>query len=156
MSARNFFSKEQQETIKQAIARAELNTSGEVRVHIDEKCEGDVLAVAAAHFKRLEMEKTEQRNGVLFFLAVEDHKFAIIGDKGINEKVPAGFWDNIRDAMLQHFKQQQFTEGLSKGIDMAGEKLKQHFPYRDNDTNELSDDVSFGNDAAGDGTTSGK
>jgi len=145
MSASNFFTKEQQETIKQAIARAEMNTSGEVRVHIDEKCEGDVLDVAAAHFKRMEMHKTAESNGVLFFLAVADHKFAIIGDKGINEKVPADFWDQIRDTMLQHFKQQQFTEGLSKGIDMAGEKLKLHFPYQSNDTNELSDDVSFGN-----------
>jgi len=144
MSARNFFTKDQQETIKQAIARAELNTSGEVRVHIDEKCEGDVLDVAAAHFARLEMHKTTQNNGVLFFLAVADHKFAIIGDKGINEKVPVDFWDTIRDTMLQHFKQGQFTEGLSKGIEMAGEKLKEHFPYQSNDTNELSDDVSFG------------
>lgn len=144
MAARNFFTSEQQETIRQAIAAAELNTSGEVRVHIDEKCKGDVLDCAADQFKKLGMHKTKLRNGVLFYLAVADQKFAILGDKGINEKVPSDFWNAIRDEMLSCFKQQKFTEGLSKGIEMAGEKLKAHFPYQEGDVNELSDEVSFG------------
>jgi uncharacterized membrane protein len=91
------------------------------------------------------MDKTELRNGVLFYLAVSDKMFAILGDKGINEKVPAGFWDNIRDSMLGHFKQNEFTEGLSKGIEMAGEKLISHFPYQRNDVNELDNEITFGN-----------
>jgi uncharacterized membrane protein len=144
MAARNFFTSDQQQAIQLAIANAEHNTSGEVRVHIDEKCKGDVLDCAANHFKRMEMHKTKLNNGVLFYLAVVDQKFAILGDKGINEKVPADFWDNIRDQMLQHFKKQQFTEGLCKGIEMAGEKLKLHFPYQADDINELSDEISFG------------
>lgn len=143
MSAKNFFTEQQQQAIVQSIANAELNTSGEVRVRIDGKCKGNVLDVAADYFKSLKMHETELRNGVLFYLSVDDHKFAILGDKGINEKVPADFWDNIRDVMLTHFKQEQFTEGLSKGIEMAGEKLKTHFPYKDGDTNELSNDLSF-------------
>lgn len=144
MGAKNFFSKEQQESIQAAIAAAELNTSGEIRVHIDDKCKGDVLAQAAVIFSDLKMDRTELRNGVLFYLAVSDQLFAIIGDKGINEKVPPGFWDNIRDTMLEHFKQNLFTEGLNKGIAMAGEKLKVHFPLQANDKNELSDEVTFG------------
>lgn len=144
MSAAKFFTKEQQEAIQQAIAGAELNTSGEVRVHIDEKCKGEVLDAAADQFKRLGMHKTELRNGVLFYLAVSDQKFAILGDKGINEKVPSDFWDKIRDTMLAHFKKQEFTQGLCTGIAMAGEKLKAYFPLQSNDTNELSNDVSFG------------
>ena len=91
-----------------------------------------------------QMHRTAQRNGVLFYLAVADRKFAIIGDKGINEKVPEGFWDSIRDVMSRHFQKKEFTEGLCLGIEMAGEKLKAHFPYEEGDVNELSDDVSFG------------
>jgi uncharacterized membrane protein len=144
MSAKNFFSDEQQQSIIDAIAAAELHTSGEIRVHIDDNCKGDVLAQAAIVFSDLKMDKTKLRNGVLFYLAVEDKLFAIIGDKGINEKVPPGFWDNIRDAMLEHFKHDQFTEGLNKGISMAGEKLIAHFPLEHDDSNELSNDVTFG------------
>lgn len=143
MSAKDFFTKEQQTAIVRSIANAELNTSGEVKVHIDSKCNGDVLDVAADYFKKLKMHETELRNGVLFYLSVDDHKFAILGDKGINEKVPHDFWDNIRDAMLDHFKHREFTEGLVKGIEMAGEQLKAHFPYNKNDNNELSNDLSF-------------
>ena len=144
MSAKKFFTKEQQDAIVKAIANAEHNTSGEVRVHIDDECKEDVLDAAAKVFHKLKMNKTALRNGVLFYLAVADRKFAILGDKGINEKVPADFWDNIKETMLAHFKQTQFTEGLSKGIEMAGEKLKVHFPLQKNDINELSDEISFG------------
>lgn len=144
MSAKKFFTAEQQKSIQDAIAKAELNTSGEIRVHIDDKCKGDVLDCAANMFHQLKMNKTELRNGVLFYLAVSDRKFAILGDKGINEKVPANFWDNIKEVMFENFKQQKFTEGLCKGIEMAGEKLKTNFPLQSNDTNELTNDVSFG------------
>ena len=90
------------------------------------------------------MDATVLKNGVLFYLAVKDQKFAIIGDKGINEKVPADFWDQIKDTMLINFKEQKFTEGLSLGIELAGEKLKLYFPISHNDTNELTNEVSFG------------
>ncbi len=145
MAAKDFFTEEQKYTIQKAIADAELNTSGEIRVHIEEKCKGEALEAAVKKFNELKMDKTELRNGVLFYLAVQDHKFAIAGDKGINEKVEKNFWDSIRDTMLENFKQEKFTEGLSIGIAMAGEKLKIHFPFQSNDTNELTNDVSFGN-----------
>jgi len=144
MGAKSFFTEEQLQTIKNAIIASEINTSGEIRVHIDEKCKGDVLAQAAIVFSDLKMDKTQLRNGVLFYLAVADKMFAILGDKGINEKVPVDFWDNIRDTMLNRFKEDKFTDGLSKGIEMAGEKLKTHFPYERNDINELHDDITFG------------
>lgn len=143
MGARNFFSKEQQGAIQQAIAAAEKNTSGEIRVHIDDKCKEDVIFQAAMKFKELKMDETKLKNGVLFYLAVSDQLFAIIGDKGINEKVEPGFWDNIKETMLIDFKQGLFTEGLCKGIEMAGNKLKSHFPLETDDTNELSDEVTF-------------
>ena len=144
MSAKKFFTTDQQDAIVKAIENAEHATSGEVRVHIDDDCKGDVLDAATIVFHKLKMNKTDLRNGVLFYLAVEDRKFAILGDKGINEKVPSDFWDNIKETMLSFFKQGQFTEGLCKGIEMAGEKLKSHFPLQSNDTNELSDEISFG------------
>ena len=122
MNAKKFFTKDQQKTITDSIAQAELNTSGEIRVHIDDDCKENVLDKAAAVFHNLKMDKTELRNGVLFYLAVNDRKFAILGDKGINEKVPEKFWDHIKETLLDHFKKQEFAEGLAIGIEMAGKK----------------------------------
>jgi uncharacterized membrane protein len=143
MSVENFFSVEEKKQITDAIAQAEINTSGEIRLHVEGQCKIDVLDRAAYVFKQLDMHKTEQRNGVLFYLAVYDRKFAILGDAGINKLVPANFWDEIKETMLTFFKEGQFTEGLSKGILMAGEQLKTNFPYQNDDVNELSDEISF-------------
>jgi uncharacterized membrane protein len=142
--ASSLFSQEDQKKIVEAIKAAELNTSGEVRMHIENHCKGDVLDRAAEVFKILKMNKTKLRNGVLFYLAVKDKKFAILGDGGINKVVPANFWDEIKNTMREEFRQHRFTEGLCKGIEMAGHALKQHFPYQSDDVNELSDEISFG------------
>ncbi len=99
---------------------------------------------AAWWFAKLEMQKTEKRNGVLFYLAVKDQKFAIIGDAGINAVTPDDFWDNIKEKMLEHFTGSEFAEGLKQGILMAGDALKENFPHQDDDVNELSDEISFG------------
>jgi uncharacterized membrane protein len=102
-----------------------------------------VLDRAAYVFEKLGIHKTAQRNGVLFYLAVHDHKFAILGDAGINQVVPADFWDQIKETMLGYFKEGKFADGLSEGIMMAGEQLKVHFPFQKEDVNELSDEISF-------------
>lgn len=141
----SFFSEAQKAAIKRAVMDAELNTSGEIRVHIENECDGEVLDRAAFVFNKLNMHKTKLRNGVLFYLAVKNRKFAILGDAGINQKVPENFWDNIKLILLNHFRKEEFTEGLIKGILMAGEQLKTHFPYQKNDVNELPDDISFEN-----------
>jgi len=143
MSVENFFSKEEKKQITDAIAAAELNTSGEVRLHVEGRCKIDVLDRAAYVFSKLKMHETAQRNGVLFYLAVYDRKFAILGDAGINQLVPENFWDEIKETMLALFKEKKFAEGLSKGILMAGEHLKANFPYQSDDVNELSDEISF-------------
>lgn len=143
MSVENFFSKEEKKQITDAIAAAELNTSGEIRLHMEGHCKLDVLDRAAYVFGKLKMHETAQRNGVLFYLAVHDHKFAILGDAGINKVVPADFWDKIKETMLGYFKEGKFTEGLALGIRMAGEQLKVNFPYHHEDVNELTDEISF-------------
>ena len=142
--AEHLFTKEQKNEIVKAVKEAELNTSGEIRVHIEKSCPEDVLDRAAFIFEKLKMHKTELRNGVLFYLAVKDHKFAILGDAGINAKVPVGFWDDIKETMVQHFMNNDFAKGLTEGILMSGEQLKAHFPYQIDDVNELSDEISFG------------
>jgi uncharacterized membrane protein len=142
--AEDSFTAQQKQAINQAVKEAEKNTSGEIMVHIEKHCREDVMDRAAGVFEMLEMHKTDLRNGVLFYLAVKDRKFAILGDAGINAKVPANFWDVIKEHMLNHFKEHRFTEGLSEGIKMAGEQLKVHFPYLKDDKNELSDEISFG------------
>jgi uncharacterized membrane protein len=144
MNAVNFFSREEKELIKSSVKEAETHTSGEIRVHIDHRCREDVLDRAAWWFAKLEMHKTEKRNGVLFYLAVKDQKFAILGDAGINAVTPDDFWDVIKAKMLGHFSSGHFAEGLSQGILMAGEALRTHFPHQKDDVNELSDEISFG------------
>ena len=143
MKAASFFTKEQQSEIMSSLKEAEKSTSGEIRVHIETTCQEDVLDRAAWIFSKLNMNKTEERNGVLFYLAVRDHKFAIIGDAGINAKVPEGFWNEIKELMQKSFREGKFTEGLSQGILLAGSQLKAHFPHNKNDVNELSDEISF-------------
>jgi len=144
MRISDFFNKQEKENITLAIKESELNTSGEIRVHIEGKCREEVMDRAVYIFEKLGMHKTELRNGVLFYLAVNDHKFAILGDAGINQVVPDDFWDEIKKSMLDFFSEKQFSEGLSRGIKMAGEQLKNHFPYQKDDINELSDEISFG------------
>jgi len=139
-----FFNTEQKKQILKEISQAELDTSGEIRVHIENNCKAnDAFARGIEVFRKLNMHKTSERNGVLFYLALKDRKFAIIGDEGINNKVPEDFWDNIKDEMKKQFSDGNFAEGLSKGIYQAGKQLKIHFPYRHDDKNELSDEISF-------------
>lgn len=142
--AKHLFSKEEKERIIAAIKEAELNTSGEIMVHIEQRCKEDALDRAAGVFDMLALQETELRNGVLFYLAVKDHKFAILGDAGINQKTGENFWTEIKDVMQEKFKSGDFTGGLVQGIGMAGEKLKEHFPFKSDDKNELSDEISFG------------
>ncbi len=144
MGASDFLNKEQKTLVENAIREAERNTSGEIRVHIETTIKGEVLDRAAYLFEYLGMHKTEKRNGVLFYLAIGNRQFAILGDAGINAKVPPDFWDQIKETMKDTFAQGKFAEGLSQGILTAGEQLKAHFPFEKNDVNELSDEISFG------------
>ena len=141
-----FFSKRQQESIVTAIQNAELNTSGEIRVHIEPHCKQEVMERAKQVFEELNMHQTELKNGVLFYLAYLDKKFAILGDSGIHLKVTDAFWNEEKELMKTHFAKGQFTEGLCLAIEKAGQRLKEHFPYQSNDVNELSNDISFGGD----------
>ncbi|MDA3817168.1 MAG: TPM domain-containing protein [Prolixibacteraceae bacterium] len=140
----NFFTDEEKKIIKESIETAELNTSGEIRLHVEKKCPEDVMDRAAYWFKELKMHKTEARNGVLFYLSIEDYKFAILGDVGVNAKVEEGFWNSTRDLILGFFKDGKYAEGLKVGIIQAGLQLKKYFPYQTDDVNELENEISYG------------
>ncbi len=142
--AADFFSVSEKEDIKQAILNAELDTSGEIRLHVENNCPGDVLDRAAFIFDKLGMRNTAQRNGVLIYLSINHRKFAIIGDSGINSKVPENFWDAIKDKMLVKFRNSEFAQGLIDAISKAGEQLKKYFPHQSDDVDELSNEISFG------------
>lgn len=131
--------------IKSAIAEAEMLTSGEIRLFVDSKnCDkDDPLKRAAATFQKLKMHKTKLRNGVLIYLSVSSRKFAIIGDKGIHEKVGDDFWQEVKESMLIHFKNNQLAEGLLMGIKKAGKALSKQFPRQNDDQNEISDELVF-------------
>jgi uncharacterized membrane protein len=138
------FTPEQEAEIVEAIGFAEKRTSAELRVHADKYCKSDAGNKAANVFKQLKMNRTEDRNGVLIYISVLDRKFSIIGDAGINEKVPADFWQSTRDKMLVKFKNDELVAGIKQGIEEAAEQLAIHFPYKSNDKNELSNDISYG------------
>ena len=144
MFSKQFFNQAQKEAIQSAIAEAELNTSGEIRVHIDDKCPVAPVEKAIEVFEKLKMHETELRNGVLIYVAVKDHKLAIVGDQGINDAVADNFWDEIKNNLIESFKKGLYAEGLSDCIKSAGMQLKAHFPYQSDDINELSDEISFG------------
>lgn len=142
--AAKIFTDDEKARIVSAVKQAELNTSGEIRVHVERHCPEELMDRAAYIFEALKMHKTELRNGVLFYLAVDDHKFAILGDAGINSVVPDDFWESIKAEMTNIFRTGEMALALEKGIIMAGEQLKSHFPYQADDVNELPDEISFG------------
>lgn len=144
MRIKEFIGQKGQEQITAAIKAAELNTSGEIRVHIESKCPGDVLERAVYIFNYLKMYRTQARNGVLIYVAVESRKLAIIGDSGMNAKVPADFWDRIKQKMGASFSCGEYIEGLCEAIEEAGLSLKKYFPYQSDDINEQPDEISFG------------
>jgi len=138
-----FLSEAEKDKVVKAIKEAELNTSGEVKVHIEDHCPTeDPIDRAKQVFQYLSLDKTAQRNGVLFYLAYETHKFAVLGDIGIDQVVPLHFWESVRDTLKQYFLQEDFAGGLQMGIREAGNQLKKFFPYLQNDINEISDDIS--------------
>lgn len=139
---RKFFNKEEESQIIQAIKQAELNTSGEIRVHLAKEIKIGPLKEAVRIFNALKMQRTKQRNGCLILLGLKNKKIAVIGDKGINDIVGESFWDDVVALMTDNFKKGDFSQGLSQAILKIGEKLKQYFPYREDDVNELSDEIS--------------
>jgi len=142
--AKEYFTQEQQNIIVAAVKQAESRTHGQIRVFIEDECEGDPLDRAAFIFQHLEIHKTEHRHAVLFYLALYHRKFAILGDAGINAMVAPDFWDDIKFEMLRHFKAHDFTTGLAKGIRMAGHALKTYFPHEKGDDKIMPDEIVFG------------
>jgi uncharacterized membrane protein len=138
----DFLTKQDEQEIVSSIVEAEKNTSGEIRVHIEEHSEKSPLDRAQEVFFELKMNETQDRNGVLFYICVSDKKFAIIGDKGINDVVESDFWDCTKDTVIANFKEGNFKKGLVEGILKAGQRLKHYFPYQSDDTNELSNEIS--------------
>lgn len=144
MKAEKFLTKQEQAAITEAIKAAELNTSGEIRVHIEDVCPVTPMERATDVLLYLGMDKTEQRNGVLIYLACKSKVFAIVGDSGINNAVPEGFWNDVCNLMATNFKEGRYAEGLTMAVNAVGEKLKAYFPYQSDDVNEQPDEISFG------------
>ncbi|MFP9115789.1 TPM domain-containing protein [Flavobacterium sp. RHBU_3] len=141
-SSEFFLSAEDEKAVVEAIQQAESNTSGEIRVHIENTSEKPPLERAQEVFQFLNMHETAARNGVLFYVGVKDRSFAIVGDEGIDKVVEPDFWNATKELIISHFKQQRFKQGLVEGVLLAGERLKSYFPYSGDDKNELPDSIS--------------
>lgn len=140
----DFLTAVEEQAVIEAIRIAELNTSGEIRVHLEKTSKGDASNRALELFFSLKMDNTKLQNAVLIYVAVADKTFVIYGDKGINDVVPLDFWDSTKDLMQSHFKVGNFKQGLIEGILKSGEQLKKYFPHTDLDTNELTNEISKG------------
>ncbi|SFR50470.1 TPM domain-containing protein [Maribacter stanieri] len=140
----DFLTASEEQEVVGAILEAEKNTSGEIRVHIEAHTRKEHYERAKEVFHLLKMDNTKQENGVLIYVAVNDKKFVICGDKGIDAVVPTDFWQSTRNSIQTHFEKGEFKEGLVAGIIKAGEELNSHFPWQSDDTNELSNEISKG------------
>ena len=144
LSAKELLSHDERERVRHAVRAAEKRTSGEIRVHMDDVIEGSVLDRAAFVFEELDMHRTKDRNAVLIYVSVAQHRAAVIGDAGINAKLPHGYWNDVLHVLLSEFKVERYCDGLCNAIALLGEQLHAHFPHERDDSNELSDDISFG------------
>jgi uncharacterized membrane protein len=142
-TSEKFFSKEEQDLIVNAISKAEKNTSGEIRVHLESICWGDAIKRAQKVFNKIGMADTKEQNGILIYIATESHKIAVIGDSGIHKKLGKDYWDKIVERMIHCFKEGKHAQGLADAIIDCGDQLKQYFPYTSDDKNELNDSISF-------------
>ncbi len=142
MTPEEFLTPEEELRIIKAIQEAEKNTSGEIRVHLESINQEPSMQHAWEVFEQIGMYKTAQRNGVLFYVDINHHVFTVIGDEGINRKVPDDFWETIKQTVLNHFKKGDYAIGLVQGILEVGEQLKTYFPYQADDVNELPDEIS--------------
>jgi uncharacterized membrane protein len=144
VSRNTFITAEERDQIVKAIESAELNTSGEIRVHIESYCKKDPVGRAILIFNKLRMYETRERNGVLIYIAFKSRKLSVIGDSGINSMVPENFWNEVKEILASHLAKGELSAGLVKAISLSGEKLKAYFPYKNDDINEQSNEISFG------------
>ena len=141
-----FFSPEENEQIVHSIQEAEMQTSGEVRVFVESRCKYvDALDRAAEIFDKLKMEKTELRNGVLFYIAIKDKQFAIFADSGIHKATGKEHWEKVVKEIVSLFSKESIVAGIVACIGKIGQALKTYFPYdKEIDKNELPDEIVFG------------
>lgn len=144
LTAEEFLTPAELERVRAAVREAESGTSGEIRVHLDDTVVDDVLDHAAFIFQELGMHRTKDRNGALIYVSVAERRAAVIGDRGIHERLPEGFWNDTLSVVLEHFAAGRYADGLCLGVEQLGRQLKAHFPRERNDRNELSDEVSIG------------
>jgi uncharacterized membrane protein len=142
-TARNFFTKEEQQILVEAITQAEMHTSGEIRLHLANFCFGSEVKAAQKVFTKLGMHQTKEQNGVLIYVATLSRKVAIIGDKGIHEKLGSEYWQKLVMMLIEKFKANKKAEALAECIVECGQQLGKFFPLQSDDTNELSNEISF-------------
>ncbi|MDI1355166.1 MAG: TPM domain-containing protein [bacterium] len=141
--AKKFFTKQEQELLIKAIGEAEMNTSGEIRLHLENFCSGNEVKAAWKIFVRLDMHRTKERNGILIYIATMSRKIAVIGDEGIHQKLGDKFWEKLVLDLISHFKSDKRAEALAESIIECGKQLGHFFPRQNDDKNELSDSISY-------------
>ena len=143
MDLDSFLNEREVKDLAAIISEAELLTSGEIRLHLEEKCNIDTQARALEVFYSLNMGNTKLKNAVLIYISYGDQKFAICGDEGIHENVSNRFWKSLRNSLRRSFEKKDFFKGISITIMECGRQLRTYFPYQHDDINELDNHVTF-------------
>ncbi|UKB78996.1 MULTISPECIES: TPM domain-containing protein [Chryseobacterium] len=139
----NFLTNQQIASLVEAIQSAEDHSTGEIRVHIDSNTENRDAKTAFDVFKKLDMDKTADRNAVLFHVNFEKKYLTIIGDIGIHEKVRQSYWDHLHDYITAEFAKGNYHKALKSAILETGLELKKHFPVEGENPNQLSNEITF-------------
>ena len=139
---KKFLDEKEMQRVTDTIKEAESRTSAEIKLVLARHCWTDIKNKAEHVFKKFGLDKTEQHNAVLVLLITTNREFLIYGGRGIHEKVGQNFWDDTRDLMISKFKVDEFGDGICRGIELIGEKLARYFPCREDDKNEISNEVA--------------
>jgi uncharacterized membrane protein len=141
---KQFFNQDEEKLIMKAIRKAEIESSGEVRLYVESFCKKPTHERALEVFKKLKMHKTKERNAVLIYIAMEDRHFAIFGDEGIHQKMGYSFWNKEAESLKTYLKNGETVEGICQTVHDIGQVLKDFFPPNDDNGNELSDKPVYG------------
>lgn len=144
MEAKDFLTSEEQTAIVNLIQEVEQQASCEIRVHLENRYDGKLQKRVKRVFKELKMQKTAHRNGILFYFSTYTKEFYVFGDKGIYAKLPATFWEKIKEMIVVRFKEEAYAQGILDGIQICGKELTRLYPLITKKENELSNEISFG------------
>lgn len=152
MDINKFINEEEKSAIKESVRLAESRTSGEIKVLVVGSCNkpwpfmSDKKAIyrrAVKEFSAMQIGKTADHTGILIMLSLKERKVQVLADKKINDKVTQDTWSKAVEIIVNNIKQNNQAQGIIQAVEFVGNILAQHFPRKQDDINELSDEIEI-------------